>query len=145
MYRNFLYLPLLLMLLSGCVSKSAVRIMPLAALSMSDKYYVSENNEDENNAIHDKIVVKMKNMGFQMSPNIDCHGDNSDTRKILVNYTFKKTLTGGLLELEISFREVAFNFPVAQGRVIDSQVHGKSVGEMIDDILTKIVYGARSE
>lgn len=136
-YRSYIGFVLLafLLLLNGCaVNRATSSVDPSTDLASLKSFHVQKYEEDEHGT--DVVIAqKLRDFGFEVKPS----GDDVDA---IVTYQDKWfwDITFYMLELTVTLRDPASNFPLATGNSYHTSLSRKSQEGMVDEVLTNIFF-----
>lgn len=127
-------------LLNGCaVNRATSSVDPSTDLSSLQTFHVKKYAEDTRGT--DAVIAqKLRDFGFAIKHSV---GDVD----ALVTYEDRWfwDITFYMLELTVTLRDPASNFPLATGNSYHTSLSRKSQEDMVDEVLTNIFYGAQKE
>lgn len=127
-------------LLNGCaVNRATSSVDPSTNLASLKTFHVKKYAEDTRGT--DALIAqKLRDFGFEVKPSVD------DVDAI-VTYEDKWfwDITFYMLELTVTLRDPASNFPLATGNSYHTSLSRKSQEGMVDEVLTNIFYSAQKE
>lgn len=128
----------ILWFVSGCaINKATASLTPGSSLSDVKSFYVVKLPEDKN-GVDELIRKKLVTMGY--SATVGQERSPPYKADAVVTYTDKWMwdMTMYMIELTITLRNPASNFPMATGYSMHTSLTRKSPEEMVEEVLTNI-------
>ena len=128
----------ILWLTSGCaINKATASLTPGSSLSGVKSFYVVKLPEDKN-GVDELIRKRLVTMGY--SATVGPERSVPYKADAVVTYTDKWMwdMTMYMIELTITVRNPASNFPMATGNSMHTSLTRKSPEEMVEEVLTNI-------
>lgn len=128
----------ILWFVSGCaINKATASLTPGSSLSDVNSFYVVKLPEDKN-GVDELIRKRLMTMGY--SATVGPEKSLPYNADAVVTYTDKWMwdITMYMLELTITLRNPASNFPMATGHSMHTSLTRKSPEEMVEEVLGNI-------
>jgi hypothetical protein len=130
----------LLLLAHGCaINRAKANLTPGADLTKLKNFYVIEVQKDmETNKVCKLIEENLSKRGYSVKTGPELPLPYKSDIVLTYNDKWFWDITMYMIELTITFRDPANNFPMAVGNSVHTSLTRKSPPEMVDEVLTNI-------
>jgi hypothetical protein len=132
-----------LLFATGCINRATATLSPGADLTKIKTFYVVHQPKDTH-GVHNLIRDKLVKDGFTATagPELPQASYQADS---VITYVDRWVwdITLYLLELTVTLRDTANNFPLAVGNSFHTSLTRKSPEEMVEEVMTNIFDAAK--